>query len=671
MSLSNGANHTQSTTTDNSNQLTEEISQPQVIKEVPTNTNTNDLTKTSAYSIFSWYNNNNTPPLIDPQNNVTDNDLHTAEPANNEALPRNNTTTQTTSWYSFYRSFLFTTSESHAIEHIPLLQETTPLIKENSQEEETTNTYTSSYFGWFSWITGNSQETQEDDAPDESSEAYLAAKVAIETSKEECHYIFKTNDDFKSYELSVSGTSTEENPVHIRSKKYKPRSMNEVLEKSLKKPTSPEEIHYKVTPTFDSNYRVITTKTKLRIISNDLICGYKTENHLYKKTPGQILNKCKRLKRVVIIGVHNFLPTKMVRALIGDYTGTSMEYVNMASKAVKSWLSSNYLDYNEDDIEIQGIAIEGQGRISKSVEVSSNLLNNYKDEISNCDFMFVVGHLTSNAIAINILANLLHSNHHLRHKKIAVLSMAGNFLGPFPSHSLKVVYRAYTQLENEIVREMFEFEKKDSGLSIELNESMKLLISYNIKFIFTSSVGNPFIPLYSSMGLSYDHPNIYRNVFEGESIPFISSLLQLICVMKNLGQQTDYNIIKDFSDKLETSKTTRQIFQEEKVYIEAIKFALESTNLTHQNKLKIKNSKNFVITTSNNVTDQLQFQNNLPWSLRSLVNDILKFKHIENKKKIIDLITEFKQWEPTYKQYRDIKYCLEALNDFELNELNI
>ncbi|KAI5964224.1 uncharacterized protein KGF55_002166 [Candida pseudojiufengensis] len=667
MPLEDGTAHINSPEVDIDTQTGGETNKSEFIEELPTISN--DQARTSGYSIFPWYGNSNNNTAAVTTSAITTTNLKkksSASKVDEQQSQINNNfesqTVQTTSWFTFYRSLTFTSSESYTIEHIPLLQNSPPLLKENSQEEERPGN-SNSYFGWFNWILGNTQDTQEGDVSDQSSEAYTSAKAAIETAKDEFHYVLKGSNDFDSYELSVTGTSTEESPVHIQSRKYKPRSINEVFENGLKKILSPEDVIYSVSPNFESNFREITAKTKLRILSNDLICGYKTESHLYRKTQRQILNRTRKLRKLVVIGVHNFLPTKMVRALIGGYTGTANEFVTMATNAVKSWLKSNDPSDENSEADIQGIAIEGFGKINETVESSIKLLNNYKDQINNCDFLFVVGHLTSSTTAINILAKLLHSNHHLRYKKITVLSMSGNFLGPFPSHSLKVVYRAYTQLENEIVKEMFEYERKDTPLSIQLNESMKFLISHDVKFVFTSSVGNPFIPLYSSMGLQYDHPNIYRNLYEGETIPFISKLLQIICEMKNLGQSTDYNIIKDISDKIEITKLGKQIFQNDQIYQEALNFGLASTNLTHQSKLKIKPTKKFVITTSNTINDQLLFQSNLPWNLRSLLQDFLSYKHIDSKKKFFDLVADYKQWQPSNKVYSDIKYCLEAIND--------
>lgn len=127
-------------------------------------------------------------------------------------------------------------------------------------------------------------------------------------------------------------------------------------------------------------------------------------------------------------------------------------------------------------------------------------------------------------------------------------------MGPVPSKFSKIVYRAYTQLENDIVREVFEYEKKSCSLSRKLTESIRFLLAQNVKFTFSSTTNDSFIPLYSSLGIQFDHPNIHRNLYQVNTIPFISTVLEIACQMKNVGVFRDHSIIRSFSDKLTSTK---------------------------------------------------------------------------------------------------------------------
>ncbi|KAI5963363.1 hypothetical protein KGF57_001308 [Candida theae] len=563
------------------------------------------------------------------------------------------------SWYSYYTSFIFPSSgESPTMEHIPLLQGNLSTIKD---EDEGTS---SGSGGWFGWLFGSKQQTQEDEVSDESSEAYKAAKAVVESSKEECHYVYKSSDEFQTFEMSVSGTPTEYLPVLIHTRKHKPVSANEIFEKTLRQknivdseaPSAPC-----ISPKFVDNYREITWKTKTRLITTDFLCGYDTESHLYRKKQGSIVRTRTQLRKIVVISVHNFLPVKLVRALIGEYTGTAIGYGKLATKALRTWLKQNNPEYREDEYTIDCISIDGQGKVATCVADSILLLGNYIKELNECDFIYVVGYGTSSPIAINIMAELLSQNHQLCRKRIGILSMSGNLMGPVPSKFSKIVYRAYTPLENEITREVFEYEKKDSVLSRKLTESVKFLLDQNVKFTFSSTLSpSSFIPLYSSLGSQFDHPNIHRNLYQVNVTPFISSVLDLACQMKNLGVSKDHSIIQIFGDKLDTGKTNKYPFNDEEVYFESLRYFLESTSLHKSKPVQIRKGASG---TSNYDLYQL------PFYFRGFIQEFSAVKHVNSLQQLKKMIMEYRNWEPTNLNSKDVKYCLEALDEFQIEEL--
>lgn len=594
------------------------------------------------------------PALVESPNDV---DVSLATGSGDSPVPQS-------SWYAYYTSFVFPSSgSSPAMEHMPLLQGNLSITKD---EDEGANNST---WGWFHWLTGTNQQAQEDEVSDESSEAYKAAKSVIESSKEECHYLYKSTDDFQTFEMSVCGTPTENLPVLIHTKKHKPKSANEVFEKTLRQKNNEEgETLPKptISPKFIDNYREITWKTKTRLLTTDVICGYNTEQHLYRKKQELVLNTSKQLKKIVIITVHNFLPVKLVRALIGEYTGNAVEYAKLATKAVRTWLKQNSPEYCQDEIVIESISIDGQGKVSTCVEDALGLLRNYTRELYECDFIYVVGYGTSSPIAINILAELLSQNHRLCRKRIGVLSMSGNLSGPIPSKFSKIVYRAYTQLENDIFKEAFEYGKKESVLSRKLTESMRFLLEQNVKFCFSSPIGgSSFIPLYSSLGLQFDHPNIHRNLYQvNATTPFITTVVDIACQMKNLGVFRDHNIIRILSEKVDIDKTGNYIFNDEQVYLEGLRFTLESTRL---HKLKQVHIGKEPRKSSSNTSDL----NLLAYNFRGFIQEFSNVKHIGSMQQLRNLIKDYKNWKPTNLNSKDVKYCLAALEDFEIEDLFI
>lgn len=62
--------------------------------------------------------------------------------------------------------------------------------------------------------------------------------------------------------------------------------------------------------------------------------------------------------------------------------------------------------------------------------------------------------------------------------------------------------------------------------------------------------------------------------------------------------------------------------------------------------------------------------NLLPYNFRGFVQEFAGVKHVGSVKQLKKMIEEFKTWEPNLKT-KDVKYCLEALDDFQIEELFI
>ena len=694
---------------------------------------------------------NNKPRVINPTSSKVPISLPVAstsqQPKERSKLPVS--IQNSTSWFASYTSF-FTLNNTALInlEEIPLLRDNrsnnnndnydsninnnnndcnndglSNLSRKESSISDCSFPNQNQEQSWFSRIFQNpfglalKQTTDEDDG---ISEAYKTAKTTIEAFKDELHYAYYSEDRFKTAELAVFGTQSEHTPAHIPSRKWRPVSPNEMFEKSLKRLPSMQSIQLQsimqedvvnsqgneslVHPRVNENYRELTLKTRLRILSKDVVCGIRTENHLYRKSPVQLQQQARRTKRIIVVGVHSFLPTKLVRALIGEYTGTSIDFARHASKAVEKWILRNDLQIDKNsDYTIKTIAIDGQGRFDNYVKRALHLLGNWKLELEESDFIFFVSHGTSVPVSFTVLAKLIQSSHYLKHggkRKIALLSMLGNMQGPVPSLRYKIVNRAYSQVENEIVQELFEYEKRDSKLSRQLQQSFTYLISQNVKIILTSDPRDLFIPLHSMMGVQFAHPNIHRNMLimpsnanantnantGTQDMDFLISIITSICTVRNLGQFKDYNIVKDLSDKLDhplfINKTPRvMIFEQEEVYTDALDFALGSTSLYHKRDLimnfpkrlmkprALSSSSSIDSSTSILLDSQFNFQNNLPWNIRTLFQDMLQYKHINAIACIQKMIEQYRDWKPVLKQHKDIKYCLEALDDFTVRDL--
>ncbi|KAK6199983.1 uncharacterized protein RJT21DRAFT_120875 [Scheffersomyces amazonensis] len=580
----------------------------------------------------------------------------------------------------------------------------------------------------------------------------------------------------RELELAVSDTMTEREPVRYRSKKS-PLLPNEVQERTLttRNPTPPQQpstvtlaidnsssntndinsttangpqtsgisatvkekqqqlqqsINSKmqtkannhtitppnqVLPSIDTNLRTITFRTKARLFIQDLFWK-SSEKHIYKKKSPDVIKKRNQIKQVVVVGIHGFLPIKMVRTLIGQSTGNSVKYVNEASRCIRQWLQ----DGDEGNVEIHTIALEGEGKIESRVEKLMILIENWISLIESSDFIFFVSHGQGTPVAINLLSNLLDKYPHLNlsTKKIGLLSMSGVIMGPYQGLDSKLVIRAYTPFENDIIRELFDFDKPNSKVSIELGHSLQNLVQKNVKITLSGSTNDQFIPLYSSLGIKFNHPNIFRNLFilgsNNDTPTFITKFLQVLVIMKNMGSKQDYKFLYQLSEKCMGTISNGghcKIYSNDEIYKNAIQHSLETTSLMISQDLEIVNDENRSVpvsyksqsppnsksqspaplplplasnmstslsTSSNNSTNNGSITSNtsmnlyeMSWNLRKLIHELIKINNIGNIKLLQELKTEIKHWDiygSQYKSWRELRPVFEVFEDLDIEE---
>ncbi|CCE73107.1 Piso0_000126 [Millerozyma farinosa CBS 7064] len=557
------------------------------------------------------------------------------------------------------------------------------------------NGLTSTFSSWM-WNTNTVEE--EADSGTDDPELFKAARAAIEGSKDFVHYAFKSHlrEEFPNeVELAVSNTKTELRPV-VYTAKRKPIIPNEVKENNLPRQIDNEIV---ITPktsralssgTVKSNesyasrhqygteylapytnetFRIITTITRLRLVAEHVLYQKNSsERHIYRLPDTKVHKRRKKIKKVVVIGIHSFLPTKFVKAIIGHPTGNASTFTDEASRAVKTWLEQNS-DSDDHDFDIQTIALEGEGLISERVENSYRLLENWIETLNQCDFLFVASHSQASVIAIHLLAKLLTEHHqlHLSRKRIGILCMAGAFMGPSLSSCSKVVIRAYTAAENKIINELFEFQKPQSASSLRLVESLKVLVHYDVKITLAGSPTDQWIPLYSSFMVNAHHPNIYRCFYiekQSRLPPFVAALIKIALILKNLGL-SDHYILLSLSEKCLLSPQKGghcKIFEDHSVYAEAIRHSLETTSEHRHTGLQISK----VSIPSASLPQNVYL---LPWNVRGLINDLLTLKNLPTHDLVKCLLNDFQDWNPSSRRWKDLKYSLGALQQADLQDI--
>lgn len=316
----------------------------------------------------------------------------------------------------------------------------------------------------------------------------------------------------------------------------------------------------------------------------------RTSNPLLKQADivSQRSGPLKKIKKILVIGVHGFFPTRMIRPLIGAPKGTSLKFANEAEKAVIRYCIENGLieEHNSNDTSIQKIALEKEGKIFDRVSFFTEILQKWQEELNNADFIFVAAHSQGCVVSIILLAQLIKLGilKDPLSKRIGILGMAGINNGPFYGVDQSFFMKAYSAIEHDSLMELFELTKFTSEQSLVYKESMQIIINSNVKVCFIGSINDQLVPLYSAVASHIFHPNIYRACYidHSSSTPlFIQKLVSLCCQLQNMGY-FDNNVLKELSTALAgplTGGGHSKIYNDGKVYDLGVKFILDTDDI--------------------------------------------------------------------------------------------
>lgn len=359
------------------------------------------------------------------------------------------------------------------------------------------------------------------------------------------------------------------------------------------------------------------------------------------------------IKKAVVIGVHGFFPAKVVRTFIGEPTGTSVRFANMGAEAVERWAKAH-----EVDVEIERIALEGEGKVLQRVDNLYNILMNWIDHVRDADVIYFCAHSQGVPVAVHILARLIE-NGHVDHKKIGILAMAGISLGPFYGLDSKFVMRMYsTSVGTESLAELFEFQDTNSLMARKYIQSLRTVLAHNCKIAFVGSMNDQMVPLYSSTCMHVAHPCIFRAVYvDGKDVApeFISDLVSLALLLRNIGS-TDHNVIKEVSGAVAGALTGgghSKIYNEASVYDLGIEYIMETT--FPSNPVAMTVFEDYEIPKKN------PNPYNLPYCMRSLQYETLARPPL--RPLLENLNQEFDKWKPESKPLRDLKYRLSPIQN--------
>ncbi|KAA8916248.1 hypothetical protein TRICI_001600 [Trichomonascus ciferrii] len=523
--------------------------------------------------------------------------------------------------------------------------------QQNGEHEATVSTASSTVkerASWYSLFKKNNNNRQQQPQSSESSDVDTDDQQPP-TSSSKTWAFWSSTKNKNDGEMAITGEASEDHPKHAREPEFKEEQQKAPPKKQQKVSRRPNIVG----PTADECFPVYTQtrrlKSSMRKLSEYIAPALKNpaETHLhdplYRTSP-------KMIHKTVVIGVHGFFPARVVRSILGEPTGTSIKFANEGAAAVQRWA-----DEKGFKVEIEKIALEGEGKVMNRVEKLYTLLQNWISHIHDADFIFFAAHSQGTPVAVHLLARLVEEGH-VERKQIALLGMAGISLGPMSGLDQKLVMRAYSSIESDSLSELFQFQDPDSFQSRKYLDSLRTIIEHNSKIVFIGSMNDQLVPLYSSTCIHLSHPNIYRAVYvDGQDVApeFISTLVTLALRLRNIGS-SDHGVIKEISGALSGTLTGgghSKIYDEGRVYDLSIRHALETTDPGPN--VPVKLSSDFKVPKSNNNPYLL------PWCMRGLLSEALTRESLAGH--LNELYNEFEQWKPETKILKDMKYRLSAI----------
>ena len=197
------------------------------------------------------------------------------------------------------------------------------------------------------------------------------------------------------------------------------------------------------------------------------------------------------IRRALAVGVHGYFPAPFIRSVLGQPTGTSVKFANMAASAVKKWT-----DTHGYECAVEKIALEGEGRIAERVDLLWKLLLNWIEEIRKADFILFACHSQGVPVTVMLIARLIAFGC-LDAARVGVCAMAGVNLGPFPDYKSRWIGGS--------AGELFEFAVQHSQVSKDYEDSLSRALDFGVRISYVGSIDDQLVSLevMPSLSLSF------------------------------------------------------------------------------------------------------------------------------------------------------------------------
>lgn len=206
----------------------------------------------------------------------------------------------------------------------------------------------------------------------------------------------------------------------------------------------------------------------------------------YTKEPERkhvyVLRDPPRIRKALAIGVHGYFPAPLIRSVLGQPTGTSVKFSNMAADAIRKWTEDHGFT-----CEIEKISLEGEGRIAERLDLLWKLLLNWIENIRKADFILVACHSQGVPVATMLVAKLISFGCLSSSTRVGICAMAGVNMGPFADYKSRWISGS--------AGELFEFANPNSRVSQDYEEALESVLNFGVRMAYIGSIDDQLVSL--------------------------------------------------------------------------------------------------------------------------------------------------------------------------------
>ena len=361
------------------------------------------------------------------------------------------------------------------------------------------------------------KKTASDNEVDNSGEVGTVSKMTSENAKSSgWSFWFKdgSKGDAQPHAQShcqdeTSATDPPRDQAHLERKPESPVKVEPARKESIKvKPpkdsTKVDKVTHEaepsVAPSAPKAAEATASKQLQKVLPNQLLPRF-TDTFALEETPswwqtiGRFLHYSREpeykhvymikdpphIKSALAIGIHGYFPAPLIRSVLGQPTGTSIKFTNMAADAIRRWTEDHGYSCN-----IEKLALEGEGRISERLELLWKLLLNGMDEIRKADFIMIACHSQGVPVAIMLVAKLI-SFGCLNATRVGICAMAGVNQGPFNDYRSRWISGS--------AGELFEFALPHSNVSQTYEEALRTAVNFGVRISYVGSIDDQLVSL--------------------------------------------------------------------------------------------------------------------------------------------------------------------------------